>query len=184
MRQASFYVGQPSQENRIGLMVVIPLEDKLSGDFNVEQHVHFLDVCAWVMKNEYPIRAVGMGGRQVRNGPEFGHIYDHFAVVYEYANGIKLFSNCRQQQASSDWNYTGPTNDLYQTEHDELFASIRSGKPIHNGDYMTKSTLLAIMGRMDGSLACRSPFWGDAWGSGCAAAASSLISRGSTAAGA
>jgi len=149
----------------------------LSGDFNVEQHVHFLDVCAWVMKDQYPIRAVGMGGRQVRSGPEFGHIYDHFAVVYEYANGTKLFSNCRQQpgcakdmsahvmgtkgraelsehrkglaiRTSSDWYYTGPTNDMYQTEHDELFASIRSGKPIHNGDYMTKSTLLAIMGRM------------------------------------
>jgi predicted dehydrogenase len=149
----------------------------LSGDFNVEQHVHFLDVCAWVMKNEYPIRAVGMGGRQVRVGAEFGHIYDHFDVVYEYANGSKLFSHCRQQpgcdkdmsarvlgtkgraelserrkglaiHTTSDWYYAGPTNDMYQTEHDELFASIRSGRPIHNGDYMTKSTLLAIMARM------------------------------------
>jgi predicted dehydrogenase len=149
----------------------------LSGDFNVEQHVHFLDVCAWVMKDEYPIGAVGMGGRQVRRGPQFGHIYDHFAVVYEYANGSKLFSNCRQQpgcakdmsaqvvgtkgraelsesrkglaiHTGSDWYYTGPTEDMYQTEHDLLFASIRSGKPIHNGGHMTKSTLLAIMGRM------------------------------------
>jgi myo-inositol 2-dehydrogenase/D-chiro-inositol 1-dehydrogenase len=149
----------------------------LSGDFNVEQHVHFLDVCAWVMKDAYPVRAVGMGGRQVRSGPEYGHIYDHFSVVYEYANGTKLFSNCRQQQGcakdmsaqvvgtkggaelserrrglaihtSGDWYYTGQTNDMYQTEHDEMFAGIRSGKPIHNGDYMTKSTLLAIMGRM------------------------------------
>jgi predicted dehydrogenase len=149
----------------------------LSGDFNVEQHVHFLDVCAWVMKDEYPVRAVGMGGRQVRQGPEFGHIYDHFSVVYEYASGVKLFSNCRHQancwkdisahvmgtkgrallsekrkglaiQTASDWYYSGPTNDMYQVEHDELFASIRSGKPINNGDYMTRSTLLAIMGRM------------------------------------
>ena len=69
----------------------------LSGDFNVEQHVHFLDVCAWVMKDEYPVKAIGMGGRQVRTGPEYGNIYDHFSVVYEYANGAKLFSNCRQQ---------------------------------------------------------------------------------------
>jgi predicted dehydrogenase len=149
----------------------------LSGDFNVEQHVHFLDVCAWVMKNEYPVRAVGIGGRQVRTGPEYGHIYDHFSIVYEYASGAKLFSNCRQQKGckndmsaqvlgtkgraelserrkglsihtSNDWYYSGPTNDMYQTEHDELFASIRSGKPINNVDYMTKSTLLAIMGRM------------------------------------
>jgi predicted dehydrogenase len=149
----------------------------LSGDFNVEQHVHFLDVCAWVMKDEYPASAVGVGGRQVRTGPEYGHIYDHFAVVYEYANGTTLHSNCRQQpgcknnisarvtgtkgrailserrkglsiHTSSDWHYAGPGNNMYQTEHDELFASIRSGRAIDNGEYMTKSTLLAIMGRM------------------------------------
>jgi predicted dehydrogenase len=149
----------------------------LSGDFNVEQHVHFLDVCTWVMKDEYPVSAVGMGGRQALTGAEYGHIYDHFSVVYEYAGGAKLFSNCRQQPAckndmsahvigakgraalserrkglaiktSSDWHYDGPENDMYQTEHDELFASIRSGKPINNGDYMAKSSLLAILGRM------------------------------------
>src|SRR5262249_44550393 len=70
----------------------------LSGDFNVEQHVHFLDVCAWVMKDKYPVRAVGMGGRQVRTGPEYGNIYDHFSVVYEYESGTRLISNCRQQK--------------------------------------------------------------------------------------
>ena len=68
----------------------------LSGDFNVEQHVHFLDVCAWIMQDTYPESAVGMGGRQVRTGPEYGNIYDHHGVVYEYANGTKLFSNTRQ----------------------------------------------------------------------------------------
>lgn len=149
----------------------------LSGDFNVEQHVHFLDVCAWVMKDRYPVRAVGMGGRQVRTGPEHGNIYDHFSVVYEYDDGARLFSNCRQQKgckndmsaqvigsrgraelserrrglwikAASEWHHEGPGNDLYQTEHDEMYAAIRNGKPINNGDYMAKSTLLAIMGRM------------------------------------
>lgn len=147
----------------------------LSGDFNVEQHVHYLDVCAWLMKNEYPVKAVGMGGRQVRTGAEYGHIYDHHSVVYEYANGARLFSNCRQQAGchndmssfvmgtkgvaevserrlaisnGSEWTYRGKNDNFYQTEHDELFASIRSGKPINNGEYMAKSTLLAIMGRM------------------------------------
>lgn len=150
----------------------------LSGDFNVEQHVHFLDVCAWVMGNKYPVRAVGLGGRQVRTEPEYGHIYDHFSIVYEYADGAKFFSNCRQQQGcvsdmsahvagsqgvahisekkkglvikkdSGDWSFTGDNGEMYQTEHNELFASIRSGKPINNGEYMARSTLLAIMGRM------------------------------------
>jgi predicted dehydrogenase len=150
----------------------------LSGDFNVEQHVHFLDVCAWVMQGKYPTKAVGLGGRQVRTGPEFGHIYDHFSVTYEYDDGTRLFSNCRQQancvgdmschvlgtkgtahlnerkrgmrinSDAGEWRYDGPENNLYQTEHDELFASIRKGTPINNGDYMARSTLLAIMGRM------------------------------------
>ena len=147
----------------------------LSGDFNVEQHVHYLDVCSWIMKGEYPVRAIGTGGRQVRTGPEYGNIYDHHSVVYEYANGAKLFSNCRQQagchndmscqvmgtqgtaqiserglsiSTGSTWRYRGPKNNIYQTEHDQLFASIRNSKPINNGEYMAKSTLLAIMGRM------------------------------------
>jgi predicted dehydrogenase len=147
----------------------------LSGDFNVEQHVHFLDVCAWVMKGEYPVNAVGLGGRQARTGPEYGNIYDHHSVIYEYANGVKLFSNCRQMpgcrndmschvmgakgvaeisesrirlKTDTDWRYRGEQDNIYQTEHNELFASIRQGNPINNGEYMAKSTLLAIMGRM------------------------------------
>jgi len=150
----------------------------LSGDFNVEQHVHFLDVCAWIMKEQYPKKAVGMGGRQVLTGTEYGNIYDHFSVVYEFADGARLISNCRQQPGCKNdmsvhvlgtkgravfqerkngmrieskdgsWHYDGPQSNIYQTEHDELFASIRSGRPINNGDYMAWSTLLAIMGRM------------------------------------
>jgi predicted dehydrogenase len=149
----------------------------LSGDFNVEQHVHLLDLCAWVMKDGYPARAMGLGGRTVRTRPEHGHIYDHFSVVYEYADGARLVGNCRQHpgckndisahvlgtkgramlaersnglgiKADKEWFFDGPFNRMFQTEHDELFASIRSGKPINNGEYMAKSTLLAIMGRM------------------------------------
>jgi len=48
----------------------------------------------------------------------------------------------------SHWIYKGEKNVSQQTEHDEVFASIRGGKAINNGDYMSKSTLLAIMGRM------------------------------------
>lgn len=150
----------------------------LSGDFNVEQHVHHLDVCAWIMKDRYPVKAIGMGGRQVLTEPEYGQIYDHFSVVYEYADGARLFSNCRQQPgckndmsmqvlgtrgraelserrkglsiraATGDWSFDGPKNQMYQAEHDELFAGIRAGGPINNGEYMARSTLLAIMGRM------------------------------------
>jgi predicted dehydrogenase len=148
----------------------------LSGDFNVEQHVHYLDLCSWVLQDEYPVRAYGTGGRQVRTAPEYGNIYDHHSVIYEYASGVKLFAFCRQQPGcrndisghvmgekgtadlnprrpalrtrDGDWAYRGPENNHFETEHEELFASIRSGEPINNGNYMAKSTLLAIMGRM------------------------------------
>ena len=147
----------------------------LSGDFNVEQHVHYLDVCAWAMKDQYPAKAVGMGGRQVLTGPEYGNIYDHFSIVYEYADGARLISNTRQHARCKNdmsafalgskgkamisegklaitgehpWEFQGKDRSIYQVEHDEFFASIRAGKPINNGEYMSKSTLLAIMGRM------------------------------------
>src|SRR5207244_1754427 len=128
----------------------------LSGDFNVEQHVHNLDVCAWALRDQYPVRCNGMGGRQVRTGPEFGNIYDHFAVVYEYANGTKVFSNTRQQVSCKNeiavhalgsrgaaliserrQSITGPKpwslpgskdNDFYQAEHNEVFARLRNGR--------------------------------------------------------
>ncbi len=147
----------------------------LSGDFNVEQHVHNLDVCAWAMGDRYPEKCFGLGGRQVRVGTEYGNIYDHFSVTYEYASGAKVYSHTRQQAnckndisvyamgtqgravisergqtitGSKPWQMRGKDNDFYQTEHDELFAAIRNGRPINNGEYMCKSTLMAIMGRM------------------------------------
>ena len=151
----------------------------LSGDHIVEQHVHSLDKMAWALKNEYPVKAIGLGGRQVRTAPDYGHIFDHHAVVFEYANGVRLFSYCRQQagckndvsdtimgtKGTCHINANGPgaatitgatswqlrpnrRDNMYQNEHDELFASIRSGKPINNGEYVCKSSLLAIMGRM------------------------------------
>jgi predicted dehydrogenase len=166
----------------------------LSGDHIVEQHIHSLDKMMWAMKDVPPARASGTGGRQVRTGPEFGHIYDHFAIVYEWANGVKAFGRCRQQgtvkppprvkgtrpevgriaiaydvndylmgtegtcdvmkhniTGKKPWHYKAPAgdpDDMYQNEHNALFASIRNGKPINDGEWMSQSTLLAIMGRM------------------------------------
>ncbi len=148
----------------------------LSGDFNVEQHIHSLDKMAWAMRDEYPVRATGLGGRQVRTAPMFGNIFDHHAVVYEYASGVKCFAYCRQQAGCAidvsdyvmgtlgtcdvmrhritgkiPWHYPNRRrrgDDMYQNEHNELFAAIRAGRQINNGDYMAKSTLMAIMGRM------------------------------------
>lgn len=147
----------------------------LSGDFNVEQHVHNLDLCAWIMNDQYPVRAYGTGGRQARNGPDFGNIFDHHSVTYEYADGTRLFAACRQMSGCMNdistlvmgekgvagfrqraleidtdrpWVYRGEPTNAQQIEHNQLFASIRAGQPINNGLYMSHSTLMAIMGRM------------------------------------
>jgi myo-inositol 2-dehydrogenase/D-chiro-inositol 1-dehydrogenase len=73
----------------------------ISGDFIVDQHIHNIDIMNWI-KGGHPVRAQGMGGRQVRNDPKLhGQIFDHHFVEYEYADGSKLFSQCRQGQAGT-----------------------------------------------------------------------------------
>ncbi len=147
----------------------------LSGDHIVEQHIHSLDKCMWAMKDEPPVTAFGLGGRQVRTSKDYGHIFDHHAVVYEWKNGAKCFSYCRQidgcfnevndffmgTEGKCDvmkhtitgkhaWKHKADRDrpdDMYQNEHDALFASIRAGKPINDGKWMCQSTLMAIMGR-------------------------------------
>ena len=148
----------------------------LSGDHIAEQHIHSLDKMPWAMGDVYPTKCVANGGRQVRTDEKWGNIYDHFNVTYEWANGVKAFASCRQMAGSAGdvsdhiygskgrchvfqhrttdlsgnetWRYDGPRNSMYQAEHDALFKSIRDGQPINNGDYMAKSTLMAVMGRM------------------------------------
>ena len=118
-----------------------------------------------------------VGGRQARVEAERGNVYDHFSVTYEYADGRRGFHMCRQIancpfdnsdlvlgtkgrceingwgprhviEGENPWTFTGDKNDMYQQEHDELFASIRSGTPINDGVWMAHSTLTAVMGRM------------------------------------
>jgi predicted dehydrogenase len=146
----------------------------LSGDHIVEQHVHNLDVINWAMQ-AHPTRCRGMGGRQVRTDPKYGHIFDHHAVQYQYENGAFCFSECRQIDGCANdvsehvygtqgeahmdsgrwritgdkpWRHEGPNNDPYQTEHDDLFAAIRARKPFSEARMVAESTLTAIMGRM------------------------------------
>jgi myo-inositol 2-dehydrogenase/D-chiro-inositol 1-dehydrogenase len=73
----------------------------LCGDHINEQHIHNLDIGNWV-KNAFPVSANGMGGRQVRTDKKYGEIFDHFAVEYTYADGSKMFSQCRH--IHNTWN--------------------------------------------------------------------------------
>jgi len=146
----------------------------LSGDHIVEQHVHNLDVINWAL-GSHPVQCIAMGGRQVRTGPEYGNIFDHFAVEYEYPDGVRVASMCSQIEGTTNreservvgtrgwvntdagngsiegqkpFIYDGPSPDPYIREHTALIESIRRAEPINEGRKVAESTLTAIMGRM------------------------------------
>jgi predicted dehydrogenase len=159
----------------------------LSGDHLNEQAIHSLDKLLWARQDQPPAKVTAMGGRQVRTDPKYGQIYDHFSAVYVWPDGVKGFAWCRQMdgckgdvsdhlfgsegvcdvfkhtiRGAREWNYTGPSNNMYQTEWDELVAAVRAGKTINNGDYMVKSTMMAIMGRM-AAYTGQEVTWQQAW---------------------
>ncbi|MDZ7617945.1 MAG: Gfo/Idh/MocA family oxidoreductase [Patescibacteria group bacterium] len=145
----------------------------ISGDHIVEQHVHNLDVCNWIM-GDHPVSAQGQGGRQVRVGPLFGDIFDHHCVEYTYADGTKMISQCRHipgcwnyvgeyavglkgqsdvgggviEAGGDRWRFRGEKTNPYQVEHDVLFDAIRNDRPHNEAEYGAMTTMTAIMGRM------------------------------------
>jgi myo-inositol 2-dehydrogenase/D-chiro-inositol 1-dehydrogenase len=146
----------------------------LCGDSIVEQAIHSVDKIAWAMHDEPPLSCVGVGGRAIP--AEGGNIYDHFEVNYLYPNGVRAFLANRQItgcynetsdymlggdgtctigrgpvpriEGKTNWTFTGQQYNMYQREHDLLFAAVRKNQPINDGKRMATSTLLGIMGRM------------------------------------
>lgn len=147
----------------------------LSGDGYVEQACHSVDKVAWALKDTPPIKAVAVGGRQTPNNQ--GNIFDHMFVVYEFPDDVRAFLGQRQVgqtytdnsdylmgsdgvgksgwnppyiKGKQTWRYRdqGPRIDMYQQEHNELFASIRKGEAKNDGEWMAQSTLMGLMGRM------------------------------------
>ncbi|WP_114792331.1 Gfo/Idh/MocA family oxidoreductase [Niabella yanshanensis] len=149
----------------------------LCGDHIVEQHVHNIDVINW-FKGGYPVKAQGLGGRQVRTDKKYGEIYDHHFVEFHYADGSIMNSQCRHiprtmskvdeliigtkgkiyGDAAVIKDNKGNTlfafdkkgeNNPYQAEHDELFAAIAKGEyKFADAEHGAKSTLTGIIGRM------------------------------------
>ncbi|MEM7165533.1 MAG: Gfo/Idh/MocA family oxidoreductase [Planctomycetota bacterium] len=143
-----------------------------SGDHIVEQHVHNIDVINWAFRT-HPVKATAMGGRQVRTAPQYGNIFDHFAVEFEYPGGVLVQSMCRQIDGTSsrvserlvgtkgvsnardrirgEVDYHFSERDVpnpYVQEHTDLITSIRAGTPLNEGRQIAESTLCAVMGRM------------------------------------
>jgi len=148
----------------------------LCGDHINEQHIHNIDVINW-LKNGHPVRAQGMGGRQTRVGPDYGEIFDHHFVEFEYADGSRLASQCRHMQgcwnqvsehavgtkgsvdldAGGKWEIKGAhpwkfknenQPNPYQQEHDDLFRAIRNDTPYNEAERGALSTMTALLGRM------------------------------------
>lgn len=149
----------------------------ICGDHIVEQHIHNIDVINW-FKGGFPVKAQGMGGREVRKGKEYGEIFDHHYVEFQYADGSILNSQCRhikgtmskvdeQIMGTKGSIYCGAgkitdrsgnsiyqfdrekENNPYQTEHDELFAAIAKGEyKFDDSAQGAGSTMTAILGRL------------------------------------
>lgn len=149
----------------------------LGGDSLVEQACHSLDKMGWAFGDVPPLSCTATAGRQARFGEERGDIFDHFSVTYDYPDGGRGFHMSRQMancstdnsdfaygtkgrltakpwagvfiiEGENPWETDVFGNDMYQTEHDEMFASIRAGEPVNDGHFMTGSTMLSVMGRM------------------------------------
>jgi predicted dehydrogenase len=144
----------------------------LSGDDVPQSLVHNLDRTSWVMHNQAPVKCHGLAGRSSMTEPLYGDVFDHHSVVYEFENGVPAYAFCRTTNGCYDnnsstvfgskgkasllqyriwgetnWRWEGKCNP-YQKEHDVLFAAIRSGKPVNNGDYMARSTMITVMGQI------------------------------------
>ena len=144
----------------------------LSGDDVTQSLVHNLDRATWALDETPPLCCHGMGGR---SGAQhlLGDVFDNHTVVYHYANGVRLYARSRTALNCYDtrglvvmgtkgiadvtrgridgqnaWRYEGPNPSPHQQEQTEFFASLRAGKPLHCGDYMTRSTMVAIMGQL------------------------------------
>ncbi len=161
----------------------------LSGDDVPQSLVHNVDRMSWIMKEEMPTWAFGLGGRSSSFGEEYGDMYDHNTAIYEYESGARLYALCRTQHGcygnSGDivmgtkgtcnlarcsfdgpnaWQYPGPHNNPYDAEQKALIDSVRSGTPINSGYHMSNSTMIGVLGQM----ACYSgkPIkWADAYNS-------------------
>jgi len=144
----------------------------LSGDDVPQSLVHNLDRSSWVMHNTAPVKCHGLAGRSSMTDPIYGDVFDHHSVIYEFENGVPIYAFCRtttgcynstssivhgskgrasvlkcQIWGEKEWSWQGRC-DPYQREHDALFAGIRSGEPVNSGDYMTRSTMITIMGQL------------------------------------
>lgn len=136
----------------------------ICGDQVVEQHLHNIDVCNWVM-GTHPVKVMATGGAIWRPRTDvYGNIYDHLSADFEYANGVRMSSYCRQYPRGLPGNVSElvvgtkgkinskqlaqPPVNPYVSEHTALVNSIRGDGPyINHAMQVAESTMTCIMAR-------------------------------------
>ncbi len=147
----------------------------LCGDDVPQTLIHNLDRSSWALGDKAPVRCYGMGGRSTLKGEIYGNVFDHHSVVYDFGEGVRVYAFCRTIDNCYNENsslilgtkgqcdllrlrITGENpfesqigkskNSAYDLEHVALFESIRKGKPVNNGAYMARSTMITVMGQL------------------------------------
>ena len=147
----------------------------LSGDNICEQHIHNIDVCNWVMKDEHPVEANGMGGclrRYLGNAKGTGQIFDMHFVEFIYKDGTRMYSQCRHMAGcwenvseaahgtdgdsncsgritgKNSWQFSGKDVNPMVQEHADLIQAIRKGLKYNEGWHGANSSMTAVLGRM------------------------------------
>jgi predicted dehydrogenase len=173
------------QTGRLGVRQAKPEERRLrnwvfdkalSGDIIVEQNIHVLDVCNWLL-DATPLAAYGTGGRKART--DIGDCWDHFVVTYYYPHDVHVAFSSSQflrgyhdmcvriygAKGTVDTHYGGPvkitgdapwpggeTKSIYRDgalrNARNFVTSIESGKLINNGRDGALSTQTSVLGRV------------------------------------
>ena len=147
----------------------------LSGDNIAEQHIHNMDIGNWIMKDQHPVEANGMGGctaRYLGDNKGTGQIFDHHFVEFTYADGTKMYSQCRHMagcfnsvseaahgtlgtsscsgkiEGANAWKFEGKNVSGHQQEQTDLAATLRAGKRYNEGFYGANSSMTAVLGRV------------------------------------
>lgn len=147
----------------------------VSGDNICEQHIHNLDVSNWVMKDQHPVEANGMGGctaRYLGDDKGTGQIFDHHFVEFQYEDGTRMYSQCRHMrntwtsvseaahgtlgtsncsgniEGENAWRFRGKRVSGHQQEQTDLIAALRAGNRYNEGYYGANSSMTAALGRL------------------------------------
>jgi predicted dehydrogenase len=178
--QAYYYSGDLGRRAKPGMSPVEArirnwvFDKVLSGDILVEQNIHIVDVCNWVLKS-HPIKATGTCGRKART--DVGDVNDHFITTFSYPGDVHVSLNSTQfikgwsdmaerffgTKGVAETHYrggvrivgdnpwdSGVDNTLERAVPEKVKAfieSIKNGKLENEAAQGAESTLTAIMGR-------------------------------------